>query len=97
MIWLEREVESEVHRPYEILERIGPVGYQLALPPDLAKLHDVFHVSMLLRYRSDGLHILPVQEVQVQSDFSYDEKPKTILAQELKQLRNKQVQLVKVL
>ena len=33
--------------PYEILERIEPVAYHLALPPELAKLHNVFHVSML--------------------------------------------------
>ena len=46
--------------PYEILERIGSVAYRLALPPKLAKLHDVFHVSMLRKYRSDELHILPV-------------------------------------
>ena len=38
--------------PYEVLERVGPVAYRLALPPELAKLHDVFHVSMLRRYRS---------------------------------------------
>ena len=83
--------------PYEILERIGPVAYQLALLPELAKLHDVFHVLMLRRYRSDESHILPVQEIQVQEDFSYDEEPKAILAREVKQLRNKQVSLVKVL
>ena len=34
-------------RPYEVLERIGPMAYRLALPPELAKLHNVFHVSML--------------------------------------------------
>ena len=33
--------------PYEILERVGPVVYHLALSLELAKLHDVFHVSML--------------------------------------------------
>ena len=76
-------------RPYEILERIGPVAYRLALPPELAKLHDVFHVSMLRRYRSDESHILPVQEIQVQEDLSNDKEPKTILAREVKQLRNK--------
>ena len=27
--------------PYEVLERIGPVAYQLSLPPELAKLHGV--------------------------------------------------------
>ena len=36
---------------YEILERIGPVAYRLALPLELANLHDVFHVSMLRKYR----------------------------------------------
>ena len=55
--------------PYEILERIGPVAYRLALPLELTKLHIVFYVSMLQRYRSDGSHILPVQTVQVLADF----------------------------
>ena len=73
------------------------MAFRLALPPKLAKLHDVFHVSMLRKYHSNGSHILPGQEVQVQADFSYDEEPKAILAREVKQLQNKQVQLVKVL
>ena len=64
---------------YEILERVGPIAYRLALPPKLTKLHDVFHVSILRRYRSDESHILPVQDVQMQSNFSYDEEPKSIL------------------
>ena len=80
-----------------MLERIGPVAYLLALTPELAKLHNVFHVSMLRRYRSDESHILLVQDVQVQADLSYDEEPKAILAQEVKQWWNKQVPLVKVL
>ena len=46
--------------PYEVLERISPVAYRLALPPVLAKLHKVFHMSMLRRYLSDESHILPV-------------------------------------
>ena len=59
------------------------MAYHLALPPELAKLHNVFHVSMLQRYRSDESHILPVQEIQVHADFSYDEEPKAILAREV--------------
>ena len=66
----------------------------MALPHELAKLHDVFHISMLRRYCSDESNILPIQ---VQQDFSYDEEPKAILAWEVKQLRDKQVPLVKVL
>ena len=48
---------------YEILERVEPVAYHLALPLELAKLHDVFHVSMLRRYRSNTSHILLVQDI----------------------------------
>ncbi len=33
-------------RPFEILERIGPVAYHLALPQDLDRVHNVFHVSV---------------------------------------------------
>ena len=83
--------------PYEILERIGLVVYRLALCPEFAKLHNVFHVSMLRRYRYDESHILPVQDIQVLLDFTFDEESKAILDSEVKQLRNKQVSLVKVL
>ena len=57
---------------------------RLALPPELAKLHDVFHVSMLWKYRYDESHILPVQDIQVQLDFTFDEEPKAILDRKVK-------------
>ena len=83
--------------PYEVLERVRPVAYHLELPPELAKLHNVFHVPMLRRYRSDPWHKLPVQDIQVQEDFTFDEESKAILDREIRQLRNKQVPQVKVL
>ena len=44
--------------PYEIVERIGEVAYRLRLPPELARIHDVFHVSMLRKYMVDPSHVL---------------------------------------
>ena len=79
------------------MKRVGPVAYRLALPLELAKLHDVFHVSMFRRYRSDPSHILSVQDIQVQEDFTFEEEPEAILDRELKQLRNKKAPLVNVL
>ncbi|KAA3488134.1 DNA/RNA polymerase superfamily protein [Gossypium australe] len=67
--------------PYEIIERIGLVAYRLLLPSELEKIHNVFHVSMLLRYRSDTSHVIAPTEVEIQSYLSYSEEPIRILAQ----------------
>ncbi|KAA3471065.1 DNA/RNA polymerases superfamily protein [Gossypium australe] len=75
--------------PSEITERIGLVAYRLALPSELEKIHDVFHVSMLCRYHLDPSHVIVSSEVEIQ--------PVKILAREVKQLRNKSISLVKVL
>ena len=32
-------------RPYEVIEKVGPVAYRLALPPKLENIHNVFYVS----------------------------------------------------
>ena len=52
---------------------------------------------MLRKYRYDESHILLVQDVQVQLDLTYDKESKAIIDREVKQLRTKQVPLVKVL
>ncbi|KAA3461713.1 reverse transcriptase [Gossypium australe] len=51
--------------PYEIIKRIGPVAYRLALPSELEKIHNVFHVSMLRRYRSDPSHIISLSDIEI--------------------------------
>ncbi|KAA3470338.1 DNA/RNA polymerases superfamily protein [Gossypium australe] len=83
--------------PYEITETIGPVAYYLALPSELEKIHDVFHVSMLNRYRSDPWNVIVPTEVEIQPDMTYGEELVKILAREVKQLRNESIALVKVL
>ncbi|KAG8478562.1 hypothetical protein CXB51_028470 [Gossypium anomalum] len=83
--------------PYEISERVGPVAYRLILTPELEKIHNVFHVSMLRRYRSDPSHVISPSEVEIRSNLSYEEEPVRILARKVKELRNKKISLVKVL
>ncbi|KAL4378322.1 hypothetical protein GQ457_02G025300 [Hibiscus cannabinus] len=83
--------------PFEVIERIGPVAYRLALPPEFDKIHNVFHVSMLRQYRSDPSHVLEPEEVERNPDLSYEEEPIQILDREIKRLRNKNIALVKVL
>ncbi|GMI70929.1 hypothetical protein HRI_000762200 [Hibiscus trionum] len=81
---------------YEIVKRIGPVSYQLRFPFDLEKIHNVFHVSMLRKYRSDPSHVMPVEEIELNLDLTYNEEPVEILASDSKVLRGRQIELVKV-
>ncbi|KAL0556241.1 hypothetical protein IC582_004752 [Cucumis melo] len=83
--------------PFEILERIGPVAYRLALPPSLSTVHDVFHVSMLRKYVPDPSHVVDYEPLEIDENLSYTEQPVEVLAREVKTLRNKEIPLVKVL
>ena len=80
-----------------MIEKVGPVAYRLALPPELEKIHNVFLVSMLRRYRSDPSHVVSSKTIELRLDLTYEEEPIEILAQEVKELRNKRIPLVRVL
>ena len=83
--------------PYEVIEKVGPVAYQLALPPNLEKIHNFFHVSMLRRYRLDPSHVVSSKTIELRPDLTYEEEPVEILAREVQELWNKKIPLVKVL
>nr|CAD1839668.1 unnamed protein product [Ananas comosus var. bracteatus] len=82
--------------PYEILERIGPVAYKLALPPKLAGVHNVFHVSNLRKYFRNSSHVLEYEPVELHEDVTYEEFPMSILAREERKLQNRTISYVKV-
>ena len=73
-------------RPYEVIEKVGPVAYKLALPLELEKIHNVFHVSMLRRYRSNPLNVVSSETIELISNLTYEKEPVEILAREVKEL-----------
>ena len=66
------------------------------LPPNLERVHNVFHVSILKRYGSDPTHILSEQPAELKENLSY-EALLAILTRDQKVLRNKVIPLIKVL
>ena len=84
-------------RPYKVLWRMGKVAYELDLPNDLAMVHPVYHVSMLRKFIGDENTIVPLQDVTVEENLSYEELPVEILDRQVKRLRNKEIASVKVL
>ncbi|XP_052197352.1 uncharacterized protein LOC127804520 [Diospyros lotus] len=83
--------------PFEILERVGALAYRLALPPQLASVHNVFHVSMLRKHVPDPQHVIDFQPLELREDLAYEEFPSCILDCKEKVLRNRVIPYVKVL
>ena len=83
--------------PFRILKKIGPVAYQLELPQDLERIHDVFHVSMLKKYIFDPSHVLEAPLVELKEDLSFDVHLVGIVDQKMTKLRNKVIPMVKFL
>ena len=65
--------------PFEVLERVGIVMYQLALPPGLSGVHVVFHVSIIWKYTLDPTHVVDWGELIVDTDGTFAKGPVRIM------------------
>ena len=65
--------------PFEIRSRVEKVAYRLVLPPELSRIHPVFHVSMLRKYIADPSHVLQSYAVELSDDLTYEEFPVAIV------------------
>jgi hypothetical protein len=81
--------------PFEILERIGPVAYMIALPASMS-VHNVFHVSFLKKYIPDANHVIDWNVIQVEQEDAFQVHLMRILDRKIKQLLNQSIGLVKV-
>ncbi|GJS20420.1 putative reverse transcriptase domain-containing protein [Tanacetum coccineum] len=82
--------------PFEILERIGPVAYQLRLLEELSGVHDTFHVSNLKKCLADASLHVPLDEIKVDKTLRFVEEPVEIMDHEIKSLKRSKISLVKV-
>jgi hypothetical protein len=56
--------------PFEILERIGPIAYILALPPSTC-IHNVFQVYFLKKYVLDANNVIDWNVIQVDREDNF--------------------------
>ena len=59
--------------PVQVIRRIGKVAYELELPANLARLHPVFHVSLLQPYVAGSMpNTLPVWVIEDEPEYEVD-------------------------
>jgi hypothetical protein len=57
--------------PFKVLKRVGAVAYELEVPPSM-KMHDVFHVSLLKPYHTDGTVQPPPVTVMLDGEQEFE-------------------------
>nr|CAD39386.2 OSJNBb0016B03.11 [Oryza sativa Japonica Group] len=82
--------------PYKIVSRRGEVAYQLELPQSLAGVHNVFHVSQLKKCLRVPTEEANIEQIEVQEDLTYVEKPIRILETSERRTRNRVIRFCKV-
>jgi hypothetical protein len=56
---------------FSILEKCGTVAYKLDLPPSLAGVYDIFHMSQLKKYLKAPVDVMLPEVTPLEADLSY--------------------------
>jgi hypothetical protein len=82
--------------PFLILEKCGKVAYKLELPPSLAGVHDIFHVSQLKKCLKAPVDVVLPEVAPLKTDLTYPEHPIKILDQKSRVTRCKMIKFYKI-
>jgi hypothetical protein len=82
--------------PFEILEICGPVAYCLQLPPQLAAIHNIFHVSQLRKCIKFSTEIIDSRTIEIESDITYTEHPIRILDTKERSTKKETIRILKI-
>nr|GEX69478.1 hypothetical protein [Tanacetum cinerariifolium] len=82
--------------PFKILKRVKEVAYILEFLKEMKGIHNTFHVSYLRKCLTDEASVITLDDVEINSEMITREEPKAILRRKSRELRNKEIPLVKV-
>jgi hypothetical protein len=83
-------------RPFPMIEKCGTVAYKLDLPPSLARVHDIFHVSQLKKCLKAPVDVVLLKLTLLEADLSYPEHPIKVLDQKDRVTRRKTIKFFKI-
>jgi hypothetical protein len=82
--------------PFEILEICGPVAYHLQLPPHIAAIHDIFHVSQLRKCVKVPTEVIDSKTIEIEPDLTYTEHPIRVLDTKERSNRRETIKMYKI-
>jgi hypothetical protein len=81
---------------FKVIEVCGPIAYRLQLPPQLAAIHDIFHVSQLRKCVKVPTEIIDPQVIEIESDITYTEHPIKVLDTKERRTRRETIKMFKI-
>jgi hypothetical protein len=82
--------------PFPIFEKCGNAAYKLDLPPSLAGVHDIFHMSQLKKCLKAPMDIMLPEVTPLKANLSYPEHPIKVLDQKDSVTRRKTIKFFKI-
>ncbi|GJS98054.1 putative reverse transcriptase domain-containing protein [Tanacetum coccineum] len=90
------KLSSRYVGPFDIVERVGLVAYQLRLRQELVCIHNTFHVSNLKKCLANvNLHV-PLEEIKIDKGLCFVEEPIEGLDREIKKLKQSKILIVRI-
>jgi hypothetical protein len=81
---------------YPIIDKYGPLSYQLELPLKLSRVHNMFHVFQLKRCLKPPIDVVIEYTIALESGLTYKAYPVRILEQQDRTIRKKTIIFYKV-
>jgi hypothetical protein len=81
---------------FPILKKCGSVAYKLDLPPSLARVYDIFHMSQLKKCLKAPVDVVLPEVTPLEADLSYPEHPIKVLDQKDCVMRRKTIKFFKI-
>nr|GEV97838.1 putative reverse transcriptase domain-containing protein [Tanacetum cinerariifolium] len=86
----------QIRQRLQATRGLVPVAYKLDFPKELKNVHNTLHVSNLKKCLSDESLVILMKELWLDDKLNFVEEPIEIINQEVKQLRQSRIPIVKV-
>ena len=94
---VKRKLAPRYVGPFEIIGQSGKVAYKIQLPLEMSAIFNVFHVSQLKKCIRVPEERVPLGDIELKSDLTFEEKPVRVIDTHERVTRSRVVKFYKVM
>jgi hypothetical protein len=94
---VKQKLEPRYVGPFQIVGKSGAVAYKIQLPPKMSAIFNVFHVSQLKKCLRVLEERVPLGDIRLESDLTYEEKLVRVIDTQERVTRSQVVKWYKVM